>query len=461
MIAPKDYARLAGGALARCPDCQGRLGTDEGTGAFCQSCGDYIPRGEWVAPAASNGTGSAAPAGLGPVVVALNTVEREEVDWLWEGRLARGRLTGLMGDPGAGKSWVTAAIGTAASLGAPLPGEERAREPMDVLYLACEDGLADTMRPRFEDLGADLTKIHIMTAVKGLDGKERHPSLVDDLADVERALTERHCKILVIDPINAYLGSQLDTHRDAALRSVLAPLAALCERLGVACIFVLHLTKSGRDRALYRGQGSIAYGAAARVVLLAGANPENPNEKAVCWIKGNLSEPAPTIGYEIRDGIFYWCESSLTADQILAPDADSGATGKLAEAERFLANELADGPRPSKALLAEAKTELGISERTMRTAKASLGVGREKRGFGEDGAWYWSLDPKAASLHPLTALDESVPETEESPQTVAALASTCGGCGRQLSVLNTRGLCGFCIGRAMQKRQETPHEGAT
>ncbi len=227
-------------SAGRCPDCAGALGADEGTSAFCAGCGAFVPRGEWITTAVStNGReaneedvagGERLRRSFGPIVSTLSTVKREEVDWLWYGRLALGKPTCLMGDPGVGKSFVTASIGTRISLGSPLPGEEESREPADVLFLACEDGLADTIVPRFQDMGADMARLHVMTGVVDLDGRERHPSLVDDLPDIERALVEHHCRLLVIDPINAYLGSQLDTHRDAALRGALAPLSSLCER---------------------------------------------------------------------------------------------------------------------------------------------------------------------------------------------------------------------------------------
>jgi Bifunctional DNA primase/polymerase, N-terminal/AAA domain/Primase C terminal 1 (PriCT-1) len=378
---------------------------------------------------------------LGPVVVTLADVEREEVRWLWPGRIAKGRLTCLMGDPGAGKSWITGALATAVSRGERLPGETERTEPADVLFLCAEDGLADTVRPRLEDLGADLTKIHVLTAVRGLDGKERHPSLVDNLGDLERVLAERPCALLVIDPINAYLGSQLDTHRDAALRGALAPVAALCERLGVACVFVLHLTKSGRDRAMYRGQGSIAYTAAARVVLLAGQNPENPEERALVWVKGNLTAPPPSIGYEISEGRFYWRgESDLTAGQILAPDADTGKQSAIKEAEAFLLDTLADGPRSSREVEREAEA-FGISAMTLRRARKQAGVRAVPvRLVGKEGiqSWTWTLSDKAA-----TGLDVQDVQVENL-NTLLEFASESGPVAAEVEHLTPGDSCTIC-----------------
>ncbi|MGB6836938.1 MAG: AAA family ATPase, partial [Dehalococcoidia bacterium] len=171
-----------------------------------------------------------------PILVRLADVERQEVEWLWEGRLPKGRLTILDGDPGVGKSWLALAIATAITRGTSLPGQESAGEPANVLLLTAEDGLADTVRARLEDMGADLKGVTVLTAVHDKEGNERHLSLVDNLAALDMALAPGGYGLVIIDPINAYLGIALDTHRDAALRSVLTPLAQLAERWGVAII---------------------------------------------------------------------------------------------------------------------------------------------------------------------------------------------------------------------------------
>ncbi len=328
----------------------------------------------------------------GPILVRLANVRREEVSWLWEGYIPRGRLTGVMGDPSVGKSWLTVAIAAAVTQGAPLPGQERGCEPGNVLILTAEDGLADTVRPRLEDMGADLTRVTVLTAVRDAKGRERHPSLVDDLDALESALAGGGYALVIIDPLNAYLGHALDTHRDAALRSVLSPLAALAERCKVAVVFVLHLNKGRRDRAIYRAQGSIAYTAAARVVHLVGQKPDNPTERALVPIKNNLVAMPPAIGFEIADGRFLWRgETSLTAGILLAPDGDDGERGALADAVGFLREALADGARPVKEVQQEA-TSLGIAPKTLRRARESLGVKSGRQGgLAADGYWTWTL----------------------------------------------------------------------
>ena len=345
-----------------------------------------------------------------PVIVNMADVEREEVSWLWSRRIPRGRLTGLMGDPGAGKSWVTLAIVAAVTTGAPLPGDIEEREPKRALLLNAEDGLADTVHPRLEDMGANLDNVKVLTAVRGADGQEQFPDLGKHLHALDSEMRQGDYELVVVDPINAFLGRALDTHRDAAIRSVLGPLAQLAETHGVAILFVLHLNKGKRERAMYRAQGSIGYVGQARVMLMAGANPTNPDERALVWVKGNLSPPAEGIGYRITDGRFAWLgETPLTAAHLLSPDSKPDEMSTIGEAKAYLQDRLANGPVDVLDVLNQRPYDL--SERTVKRAKKQLGVKSERRGgFAGEGDWVWFLpkDAKVQHTKDLASLEESV-----------------------------------------------------
>ena len=333
------------------------------------------------------------------VTVRIADVQREEVTWLWADRVPAGRLTLITGDPGVGKSWGTLAIATAVTTGAGLPGDPP-REPGRVLLLTAEDGLADTVRPRLEDMGADLTRVTALRAVRDLDGDEHHPSLVDDLPVLRDLLAVGKYSLVIIDPINAYLGSTLDTHRDAALRSALTPLANLAEQWDVAVIAVGHLNKSSRDRAIYRANGSIAYIGAPRVVHLVGLNPDNERERVVCCIKNNLAAIPTALSFELNEGQFYWLgETEVTASALLSPDDNEEERSGRSEAIEFLQEVLGEGEVEARVVEDQART-LGISPRTLRRARKELGV-RATRvgGAGHQGAgkWVWS-QVKAAKV---------------------------------------------------------------
>lgn len=343
-----------------------------------------------LAQSLADGNGQAGE--TGPVLVTLANVPREEIAWLWPPYLPRRRLSLLDGDPGVGKSWLSLAIAAAVTRGTPLPGQESANEPANVLLLTAEDGLGDTIRPRLEDMGADLSRVKVLTAIRDGKGGERHPSLVVDLPALEQALAEGGYALVIIDPINAYLGTALDTHRDASLRAVLTPLASLADRWNVAILCIRHLTKGGRDRAIYRGQGSIAYTAAARVVHLVGVNPDNPQERVIACIKNNLAPQPPAIAFAVAEGRFLWRgETSVTAAAMLAPDGDEGERSAVEDAMGYLRESLSGGPMDQKQMQREAR-DAGITDRTLRRAKARLNVtSKREGGLGPAGRWVWSL----------------------------------------------------------------------
>ncbi len=351
---------------------------------------------------------------IGAVTVRLADVAPERVAWRWSNRLPLGKLTIIEGDPGVGKSHVSLAIATAVTLGAPLPGDTERWSPADVLILSAEDGAADTLRPRLEAMGADLTRVRVLTAVRGVDGREHFPSLVDDLPSVDELLGGGGFELVIVDPINAYLGG-VDGFKDIDVRSALGPLGAMAERHNVSLVVIRHLTKGARDRAIYRGAGSIAYSAAARSVLLVGANPRDPRERAVVCTKHNLAPDSPAIGFQIDAGRFLWRgESALTAADLLAPDPGPGERAEDT-ARDFLREALAGGARLASDILAEA-IAAGIAERTLNRAKKALGIvatHEGERGRRGGGKWSWSLpsrdevsrlpDPECVEVAPLTA----------------------------------------------------------
>ena len=374
---------------------------------------------------------STAPA-IGPaVIVRMADVQPEDVEWLWSDRIPVGRLTMLIGDPGVGKSFVTLAVATAVTLGLPLPGDNVSREPTGVLLLTAEDGLADTVRPRLDAMGADLERVEALTAVRDLQGTERWPSLAEHLPVLDGVLSRGRFGLVIIDPLNAFLGSGVDAFRDNEVRGLLGPLAQLAERHVVAVLCVSHLTKSRRDHALYRAQGSIAFGAAARCVMLAGQDPDS-GERGLVVVKNNLAPIAAAIGYEIREGGFSWTgESSLTTGHLLAADAEPGASGALGEAEGFLREVLVEGPVPAKRVQTEARAS-GISQATLRRAKKRLGVKVQREGVAGKrggGEWEWALGDLDAQSDSLSILKSSVSEADSEGVADEHLNPTCSLCG--------------------------------
>jgi hypothetical protein len=316
------------------------------------------------------------------LAICMADVEAEEVRWLWHPYIPLGKLTGVEGDPGVGKSWLTMALAAQVSCGVKLPGVKHAVEPASVLLLTAEDGAADTVRPRLDAAGADVDKVHAITAPLSFN--------TAGAATLKQEIQRVRPALVIIDPIVAYLPDKTDMNSASAVRPVLTRLAKVAEETGVAIAFVRHLAKGTRDKAIYRGLGSIDFTAACRSVLMVGADPNDASKRVVAHVKSNLAQKGPSQAYTIKGGRFAWAgRSSLSAEDLGAPPPDADLRSAREEATEFLIELLADGAKPAVEVQAEA-TKLRISPATLRRAKRDLRVASKKEGD----QWMWKLrDP--------------------------------------------------------------------
>jgi putative DNA primase/helicase len=355
-------------------------------------------------PPAAPGAGAPpvppAPCAAGPAAAGRRSrvrraseIEPQAVRFLWRPYLPCGKLTLLEGDPGQGKSWIAAALATAGSRGEGFPGAAPFA-PFRSLIFTAEDGLADTLRPRLDRLGAECDAVLLHDEPLDL-------AQGDDFAEVEQAVAEHGPRLVILDPIVAYLGAKTDAYRANEVRAILAPLARLADRHGCAVLAVRHLNKSRGSRSIYAGQGSIDFTAAARSVLLAGCGGEGEAERALVHIKSNLAALGDTVAYAIDEQGFRWAgASALRASDLLAPEATGDDVSALDEARAFLRSELAHGPVSWAQIWALAR-QAGIAEHTLRRAKAREGIVACRQGYGPGGSWRWSLaGAKAASEEP-------------------------------------------------------------
>ncbi len=303
-----------------------------------------------------------------PQVVTRATVQPEPVSWLWEPYVPRRKLTLVEGDPGMGKTWFMLQIAASLSQGYGLPGQEgtlqgKHNHGQPVLYLSTEDGLADTLRPRLDAAGADCTKIHALTGWRTQDGETvtTGSSTLADLPVIKAAMAEYHPALVIIDPLQAYLGAKTDMYRANEVRPLLAELVLVAEQYDCAIVCVRHLSKHLQSRAMYRGLGSIDCTAAARSVLLVGEEPSSEGEggrssesaPARCVLAQSKCSLAPkglSLVFELRDGRFYWGgQSHITADDMvkgLQPTARRDT--EVQKAEEWLRTHLCRGQRPAK-----------------------------------------------------------------------------------------------------------------
>jgi hypothetical protein len=344
-----------------------------------------------------------ADAGLALTCVA--DIEARAVEWLWPGRIARGKVTLIAGHPGLGKSQLALSVAATVTSGAAWPVDEGEAEQGSVIILSAEDDAADTIKPRLLATGADVSRCHILGAVaeKSENGSEcrRMFSLDEDLGRLAQVLHSRSdMALVIIDPVTAYLG-ELDAHKNADVRGALALLADLAAQFNVAVVAITHFRKSTDGDAILKVSGSLAFVAAARAAYVVVKDKEHDGRRLFLPIKNNLGDD--TTGYAfviepctVADGIdtcrVAWEPDIVTisADEALAPSPKEEVLGeKLVEAIDFLRDRLKDGPALQIEIEADARAT-GLSWATVRRAAAQIGVKPRKRP-GKDGGWEWRL----------------------------------------------------------------------
>jgi hypothetical protein len=332
-------------------------------------------------------------------LVRLSDVEPAQIEWLWQDRIPRSKVTLVVGDPGAGKSFASLAIAAAITQGRALPDDGSKRPPSSVLLWNGEDGVEDTIRVRAGMLGVALDRLQVIRGTIDSDGR-RAPFSLHDVARLQEVIedTQDEC-LVIVDPVAALLGG-VDAHRDNEVRATLQPLVELARDARVAVLCVLHLNKGDARRALYRVGGSIGFVGVARSVLLAAADPED-GRRAIAPLKANLSAPARPIEYRIDgEGRWWWGEAAddLSADYLLRAARRERAPSR-SEAEEFLRTTLANGPQSTKAIETAAKTA-GIRPSALARARKRWGVIAERvGGLADAGEWVLSLPktPKGLS----------------------------------------------------------------
>lgn len=308
----------------------------------------------------------------------MGDIQAEEVQWLWRPYLPRGKVTIIQGDPGEGKTTFVLALTALLTQGLPMPGGRSALPPMTVIYQTAEDGLADTVKPRLTALGADCSRVLV------IDESERELTLSDQR--LTQAIQTTGAGLLVLDPIQAYLGDGVDMHRANEVRPIFKRLGQLAEQTGCAVVLIGHMNKMQGAKSAYRGLGSIDFRAAARSVLVVGRSRDDENVRVAVHDKSSLAPEGPAILFSLdSESGFSWSGfSDTTASELLSSSGPS--ITKTEQAEKLIL-DLADGGEISSEELLNRSSALGISERTLKIAKQNLGVTAVRRGD----RWYSCL----------------------------------------------------------------------
>lgn len=317
-------------------------------------------------------------------IVPLATIDPEEITWLWYPYVPLKKLTLMEGDPSSGKTYLILAIAAAITQGYRLPDQEghvgkpSPDEAGNVLYITAEDGLGDTIRPRAEKVGADLNRLFVPRAPQSFSLAE--PQILGN------AIARFRPQLVVLDPLQAFLGAQVDMHRANEVRPLMTNLLALAIQYECAILMVRHWTKAAGAKARHRGQGNVDFAAAARSQLSVGESPNDAGMRIMAQAKASLAAMGTSVVFQITDEGLFWCgTSTLSADE-LSQAQPMVHHNQRKDAMQWLRDFLKEGPQPAEVVKAAADT-IGITDKTLRGARERLHVLTAKEGA----VWYWRL----------------------------------------------------------------------
>jgi putative DNA primase/helicase len=330
-------------------------------------------------------------------------VHMSKVDWLWSNHLARGKVTMLCGDSTLGKSQISISLTAALTKTGEWPDGDSAPSG-SVIILSAEDAINDTIVPRLAAANADLSRVYCLKSIRDDDGKPRSFNIQTNMNLIANKAREiGDVAMVIIDPVTAYLGSEIDSHRISDVRAALLPLEQFAEEFNVAVLAISHPPKSPSTKALNFIAGSGAFTHAPRLTFMVIEDPEVPSRNLLLAVKNNLGPKADGLGYSIVSA-FVGPEQNIltsriewdsrpvymTADEALAATAEKTKAKAKGEAEDFLRTKMEPGQSYPAADIEKEALAAGISSRTLRRAGKELGLKKNRNGFR--GKMWWSRD---------------------------------------------------------------------
>lgn len=328
-------------------------------------------------------------------LINMENVEVEQIEWLLYPFIPFGKVTIIQGDPGEGKTTMVLQMIAKLTRGEPIFDEigekeecvenlgavkmagEISAQAVNVIYQTAEDGLGDTIKPRLLAAGADCSKVLV------IDDQTQPLTMLD--IRLEEAIAQTKARMVVLDPIQGFLGADVDMHRANEIRPLMKRVSVLAEKYHCAIILIGHMNKNSNGKSSYRGLGSIDFQAAARSVLIVGRVKDEPEIRVMCHVKSSLAPEGKSVAFRLgKEKGFQWIgEYDISADDLLSGDT-RGQKSRMAK--EFLLEILSDGGMAQKKIEEEAEKK-GIRKKTLRNAKKELEIDSVKQG----NQWYWIL----------------------------------------------------------------------
>ena len=329
-------------------------------------------------------------------IIRMSEIQMREVEWLWYPYLPFGKLTIIQGDPGEGKTTFALRLAAACSTGRPMPGME-SLSPFNVIYQSAEDGLEDTIKPRLTEAGADQERVINIRE----DKKSLH--LLD--SRIEKAILQCDAKLLILDPLQGYLGERIDMNRANESREVMKAIGQVAQRTGCAIVLVGHLNKATGMSSAYRGLGSIDFRAVARSVLVVGRLRKNKNIRVIVHDKSSLAPEGKSLAFNLgNEEGFRWLDGydGISAEDLLSGISSQQET-KTMQAEEIIRTMLEDGTEIPGEEIVQAAARKQISRRTVNEAKKNI-AGIVSRKVGTK--WMWSIQNEDCNIAEVSSDEE-------------------------------------------------------
>lgn len=329
-------------------------------------------------------------------IIRMSEIQMRELEWLWYPYIPFGKLTIIQGDPGEGKTTFALRLAAACSTGRPMPGMN-SLSPFNVIYQSAEDGLEDTIKPRLTEAGADQER------VINIREDKRSLHLLD--SRIEKAIVQCDAKLLILDPLQGYLGERIDMNRANEIREVMKAIGQVAQRTGCAIVLVDHLNKATGMSSAYRGLGSIDFRAAARSVLVVGRLRKNKNIRVIVHDKSSLAPEGKSLAFNLgnEDG-FRWLDGydGISAEDLLSGLSSQQET-KTMQAEEIIRTMLEDGAEIPGEEIVQAAARKQISRRTVNEAKKNI-AGIVSRKVGTK--WMWSIPNEDCNIAEVSSDEE-------------------------------------------------------
>ena len=334
------------------------------------------------------------------VFLKSSEVISKPIDWLWDGKIAKGKVTMIAGDPGLGKSQVSLYLAAIVSTGGSFPGGYKC-EQGSVLLFSAEDGAEDTINPRLQAVNADGNRVYIFSTVN-VKGREKFFDLSTDLTLLNKALSEhKDISLIVIDPITAFLG-ETDSHKNSEVRGLLATLSKMASEYNVAVVVVTHLNKGTGTNAMNKITGSLAFVAAARAAYMVVKDQQDESRRMFLTVKNNLAidkggfayrVEAVSVGNNIGTSKVVWEDNAITMTLAEAMEEDRHKEGVSDDTIDWLRDYLTKHPDGAASDVIEqaARKEGVASRRTLERAADKLFINKIYAGKGKKKIW--KLDP--------------------------------------------------------------------